>query len=126
MNWLKKILQDELGESIAICIVVMLLIWLIGCQAKVKSLNGTSLQVTRGELQNELDHILSVAELRFRELDRMDEIKQMIFNAALIMAKSGSINPIGVLTTFGAILGLGATVDNVKKRKDIKKLKNGG
>ena len=122
MSKIIKYLLTEIGQTTAIVIIALLIIWLIGCQSKVKSLNGGNILVSRGELKNELDHVLAVAELRFVELDRQDEIKQIIFNSALLMARSGAINPIGVLTTFGAILGLGATVDNVKKRKEIKKL----
>jgi len=117
-----EILKSEPGQSTAILAVAVLSIWLIGCQSKVKSLNGSNMLVSRSELENELSHILAVAELRFVELNRQDEIKQIIFNSAMLMAKSGAINPIGVLATFGAILGLGATVDNVKKRKKLKEL----
>lgn len=122
MDKLKKYLLTETGQSIAVIVILLLCVWIFGCQSKVRSLNGSLDEVTRVELKNELDHLLTVAESRFLELDRQDEIKQMIFNSALMMARGGSINPIGVMTTFGAILGLGATVDNVKKRKEIKKL----
>jgi len=122
MDKFKKYLLTEMGQSISIVVILLLCVWIFGCQSKVESLNGTRQLVNRGELKIELDHILAKAELNFQELDRQDEIKQIIFNSALMMAKSGSINPIGVLTTFGAILGLGATVDNVKKRKKIKAL----
>lgn len=122
---LKKFLKNETGQAIAIIIVGCLCFWIFGCQPKVQSLNGSGFKVGRMELQNELDHILSKAELRFAELNRQEEIRQIIFNFALLTAKSGAINPIGVLTTIGMILGLGATADNVVKRKKIKKLKNG-
>ena len=73
-------------------------------------------------MKNELDHILSVAELRFQELDQQDRIRQIIFDSAIMMAQSGKVSPLGILTTLGAILGLGATADNVVLRKKQKKL----
>jgi len=76
--------------------------------------------VTRDELHDELSFIIAQAETRFKSLDRQDELKQLITDQALLFAQGGAINPIGLLTANAALLGIGATVDNVRRRKKEK------
>ena len=116
------LIKSNIGQSIAVLIASCLVLWLFGCQPKTESLNGSKILVNRTQLENELDHILSVAELRFQELDQQDRMRQIIFDSAIIMAQSGKVSPLGILTTLGAIFGAGATVDNVAKRKKLKEL----
>ncbi len=121
----KKLLdltKKEIGQIIAIILAAGLLFWAYGCESKVKALNGSLRSVTRAELAMELDLILAKAELRFADLDQQDRIKKVLFDNAMLYAQSGTINPFGVLTTLAGIIGLGATVDNVRKRKEIKKI----
>jgi len=120
---LKKItefLNHERYQVIAITVCIGLLIWFIGCESKVRSLSDPSVRITRDELASEIDFYLANAEIRFKDLDRQDELKQTILDAALLYGQTGTINPMGLIATLAGVLGVGATVDNVRKRRDLR------
>lgn len=116
--------NHERYESIAVIIACGLLVYFYGCESKVQSLLFPDKQITRAELQIELETLLAQSENKFTKLDQQDQLKSLIFQQALQAATTGTINPVAALTTIGAVLGLGATIDNVRKRKEIKGLKN--
>lgn len=99
------------------------LFWIYSCHSTVISLVHANLKVTRVELVSEVDTFLASAEARFEDLDRQDLIKETIFNSVLELAQGGSVNPIGVVLALAGILGIGAGVDNIKKRTHINTLK---
>ena len=117
---LSTLFNHERYETIAVILICCFLVWIYGCESKTRSLADPLTRVTRSELQLELDQIVAAAKLRFQDLRRQDQIRQTIANAALLWAKTGAINPIGVGTSMLAIFGIGATVDNVRKRKELK------
>lgn len=121
---LSTLFNHERYQAIAFTITIGLTIWLISCDSKVRSITNPAVKVTRAELQNELDYYLSQVNTRIDDLDRQDEVKKALFDASLLMAQGGAINPIAIITTMAAIGGIGATVDNVRKRKRIKTLEN--
>lgn len=121
---LNELFNHERYGTIAIVIATTLLIWFYGCQSKVPSLLHPETQVTRQLLHMEIDNLLSMAELRYDQLDQQDLIKDALLQNALLVAAGGTLNPVAVITTIAGILGVGATVDNVRKRKVIKKLSN--
>lgn len=108
--------------SIALASILLLIWW--GCQGRAPSLIDPTKNVTRAELENELDLMLLRAEQGFARIEQREEIMNLIFQQALIAGQTGTINPFALLTSVGTILGVGATVDNVRKRKEIKTLKN--
>lgn len=116
VNYLKTIP----AETIAVLVCVLILFWAYGCEPKVESLDGRPKMVTRVELEQEVENFLALAQIRFDALSQQEELQQIVFNNALIYAEGGAINPIGVLTTLGAIFGLGATGDNIRQRKKLK------
>lgn len=116
--------NHERYESIAIAISAMLLIWFYGCESKVPSIQNPKRNVTRAVFKMEIDSILQMAEYRYTQLDQQDAIKEALLTNALLVASGGAINPIAVVTSITAILGIGATIDNVRKRKVIKTLKS--
>lgn len=122
---LKNFLNHERYQSIAGFLIVIMLVWFYGCESKVASLTRANTQVTRGELNLEIQSLQGLADLRYDELDRQDLLKQTFIEQALITGQTGIINPYGVITMLIGTLGIGATVDNVRKRVEIKKLKNG-
>lgn len=122
---LKNFLNHERYQSIAGFLIVIMLVWFYGCESKVASLTRANTQVTRGELSLEIQSLQGLADLRYDELDRQDLLKQTFIEQALIVGQTGIINPYGVITMLIGTLGIGATVDNVRKRVEIKKLKNG-
>jgi len=126
---MKKILlllfNHERYQTISIVVVTGLLVWLYGCQPKTVSLITPTKKVTKLQLQAELDFLLARAEQGFATISQQEQLRNFVFQQALITAQTGTINPIALLTSAGAILGLGGVVDNVRKRKIIKKLENG-
>ena len=115
-NFFKK----ETAEIIAFAIVILCTIWINGCESRVYSLSGNGLKLSRVELQNELDTYLALAKVRFEQLNKQDEFKQAVFNIGVNLAEGGTVSPLGVALILGNIIGIGATVDNVRKRKVIK------
>lgn len=100
-------------------LILVSLFWTYGCESKVRPLNGSAVRVTREELQTELNTYLALAEIRFDELDKQDQFKQILFNNAVIFAQTGGVNPLGVITSLAALFGIGATVDNIRTRKKL-------
>lgn len=125
-NLMKKLLSTLLNheryQSIAIVLITALLIWTYGCPSKVDSLRSPGNRLTRTEFEIEVTSLLATAEVRLLDLDRQDNIKRLIFDNLLLTAQSGQFNPVGLGMGIATILGIGATVDNVRKRKEIKNL----
>lgn len=111
------------GIVISSIIVISILAWCYGCPSQVVSIHNPPAKVTRAELEIEVDHFLKQAEIRFAELDQKDEFKRAIFAAAMEFMSQGKINPIAIVITLGNILGIGAAIDNVRKRTYINTLK---
>jgi len=109
-------------QTISILSVLLLLsIWL-GCEPKAQSIRNPSQKINRAQLESELDSIIVQVQNSVDDMDRKERILNYLFQQALIVAESGTVNPVGILTSLGAILGLGAGVDNVRNRKKIKTL----
>jgi len=105
------------GITIAFFITTAIMVWCYGCEAQVQSISDPSRKVTWDELNMEVETLLKTAEIRYGQLDKQEEIREALFNHALLAAQGGGINPIGLMTTLAAITGIGATVDNVTKRR---------
>lgn len=123
-NFLLTMFNHERYQSIAIIVILSLLVWTYGCPSHVDSLLTPGKSVTRPELQVELDTMVAMAANRVQDLDEQDSIKELIFTQAMLTAQGGQINLMGVIAAAAATLGIGATVDNVRKRKVIKDLNN--
>lgn len=118
---MKAIFNHERYKLIGVGACIALLIWFYGCESKTSSLLSPDKNLTRAELQLELDTLLKSAELKYADLDRQDEIKSALLNNLLLVAQSGTVNPIGVITSLAVVMGIGATVDDVRTRKRVKK-----
>lgn len=122
---IKRLLRHNQFLATALIIILVLGIWLVGCDSTVKSPFNPERDVTRQQLQNEVDKYMADIELAFDDLDRQDIFKQKLFEIGVVMAQGGTINPMGAGITLLGILGLGAVADNRKKDSIIKTLKNG-
>lgn len=131
MKTLRKIVSHNQGQTSAIVIVAVLVLWIYGCQSKVSSLIDPSRQVTRAELEIEveralkkpdadLDLILKQSKIKIAELDRQDEVKMALVDFAAITAEGKKVNPAGVAGLIFSVLGVGALADNRIKDKVIK------
>jgi len=93
------------------------LIFAHGCESKVTSITTPSAKVSRSELQVEVESFLAIADLRFADLNKQDEFRNELFKHAALWAQGGTLNPVGLALSLASIIGIGATVDNVTKRR---------
>lgn len=123
MTKLWAFIRHNSGIVIGIILVIAILVWCYGCQSKVTSISNYPVLVTRSALELEVDHFLKQAEMRFAELDQQDEFKRTLFAMAIDFMAEGKVNPLAIAITLGNILGLGAVIDNVRKRTYINTMK---
>lgn len=118
-------IRHNSGIIIGAVLAIAVLSWSYGCESKVVSITNAPVLVTRPELELEVDHFLKAAEIRFAELDQQDEFKRTFFAMAIEFMQGGKINPVAIAMAIGNILGIGAVLDNVRKRTHINTLKGG-
>ena len=127
---MRKWISHNQGIAVGIILAVGLLVWTYGCMSKVKSPISNTM-VTRPELtleveiqvkhiEAQLDALHKQAALQFESLDRADAMKRKLFEFASLTAANNAINPLGVITLVGTLLGIGVGVDNRIKDKIIK------
>ncbi len=124
MTKLWAFIRHNQGMFIGAGIAITVLLWTYGCQSQVRSIVKPTVLVTRAELELEVDNYLALAELRFADLDRQDRIKVTLFDTAIDFLQGGKVNPAAVALVLGNILGLGAVIDNARKRTHINTLKS--
>lgn len=123
MSKIWSFIRHNSGIVISSILCTVILAWVYGCPSTVVSVHNPPALVTRGELEIEVDHFLKLAEIRFEELDQQDEFKRTFFAWAIEFMSAGKINPLAVALSLGNLLGLGAVIDNVRKRTLINTLK---
>lgn len=123
MTKLYTFFRHNSGICIGFVLLPLILIYAYSCQSTVVSLVNSDIRITRQQLVLEVDTFLAAAALKFTDLDRQDLVKGTIFNSVLELAQGGTINPAGIALVIGNILGLGAVIDNVRKRTHINTLK---
>lgn len=128
---LKKMVRHNEGMTVCVILACAVCVWCYGCESKAFSLIEPGLQVTRLELTGELEAetarlsaelttLQAKARLRGEQLDKQDELKAAILEIGLVVAKGGTINPVGAVVSLVGLLGIGAVVDNRKKDGIIK------
>lgn len=123
MEQIWKFWTKETGLAIAILITISVLVFVWGCESTTKSLLDPNIRITREQLAGEIALLQSRIQQATKDIDSQDLIKEELFNQALIYGTTGAVNPIGVITALGTILGIGTTADNIRKRKQIARLK---
>ncbi len=103
-------------KTIALIVLTALLFWGYSCQPETKSLIHPGEMVTRPELQIELDGIIATAKYRMAELDKQEAFRDVIFENALVVAQTGTLNPLGVITLLAGLYGVSRGVKDVKDR----------
>lgn len=103
-------------KTIALTVLTALLLWGYSCQPEARSLLHPGEWVTRPELQIELDSIISTAEYRMAELDRQEAFRDLIFQNALIVVETGTLNPIGIITLLTGLYGITRGAKDIKDR----------
>jgi hypothetical protein len=84
-------------------------------------------QAEKENVVNKEKLALLVAQ-KVKLLDQQDAAKAAVLEIGFVLAEGGAVNPLGVLSTFAGILGIGLLRDNAKKDgliTDIKASKTG-
>lgn len=116
LSWIKQ----NYNIIIASLTALVIMVFCYSCEPKVLSLNGGDKLVTRAELSFELETFMSLAELRMVELDRKEQIRNLILQNALVLIEGQPLNPLGLVTGFAALYGMSRAGSGVAK-----KIKNG-
>lgn len=117
--WAK--LKEKIPAFITLNICIFLVWYAYGCEPKTTSLIDPQRKVDRAQLKTEIELLIMQSENRIADLDRQVAIRKAIFEQGLLIAQTGSINPLGVATSLLAVLGIGMTADDIRLRKKIKK-----
>lgn len=106
-----------------VCSLIITLV-IIGCEPKTQSLINKNHKVTRAELNIELETLLATAQLRSKDLDRQEQLRDLIFQSALQVTQGGQLSIPGLLLALGNVIGIGAIIDNRRKDAIIKTQKS--
>jgi len=113
-------LKNKWPVLISLALGAILLFFAYGCEPETKSLIDPNIKVNRTQLQSELEFLVATSHARFQDLDRQQEFRDMILQQSIIIAETGDINPVGLLTSIIALLGIGAGADDLRIRKKLK------
>jgi len=103
-------------KTIALIVLTALLFWGYSCQPQAESLIHPGEKVLRGELQIELDTIIAKAEFRMAELDKQEAFRDLIFQNALLVVETGTMNPAGIITLLAGLYGIARGGQDIKNR----------
>lgn len=109
-------LKDNWQWYLMIIIANIACLWIIACPPTTTSLLEHNKQVTREELQLELETIVNTAKFRMANLDEQDELRNIILQNAVLIIETGTVNPLGILTGLLALYGAGSAITRGKKK----------
>jgi len=118
-----KFLEDNWLQITIFAIGISSFIFCYGCKPKVSSLLYENTMVTAPELEIELQTLLAIAKIRQEDLVKQNQLRDLILKNVLIIAETGTVNPLGILTALFAFYGIGSaanTTKNAVKKKLIK------
>lgn len=107
----------------AIVTASIILATIFGCEPRTQSLIRPDHKVTRAELNIELETLLATAKIRTEELERQEQLRDLVFQSALAVAEGGKLSIPGLMLAVGNLLGIGAVIDNRRKDAIIKTYK---
>ena len=91
------------------------LVYVFGCQPTTNSMLEPTRQITRTELQLELEIIQRTFEQRSQDLADKQQLRNLIARNAMLLAEPGGINPLSIITGLLAVYGGGTAVRDTKK-----------
>lgn len=120
---MKNLLKNNWPKISAFLFAVLLLLWAAGCPATVSSPLNSNNQLTRAELQIELDMLLNTYQHKLSTLDQEERLRKLILQNALVIARAGSVEPLSILTTLLGFYGAGSIAASTGKavKKKLKK-----
>lgn len=113
-------MQNKLHIILPVILAGCLLIYAYGCEPRTGSLLTAGEKVNRRQLMSEIEMLEYKLEKGIADLDQQQRIRDLIFQQGLIIAQSGGVNPVGLITALMSVLGVGAIADDVRLRKKIK------
>lgn len=127
-EWFSKLFEEVRHykwTTVGIVLSLSILMWVYGCQTELTSPISEE-PVTQSEfnleveqeverLQNEAERLELVATNMNKKFEQVDQIKNSLFNALVVVAEGGAVNPLGVLVSVAGVLGLGHYADNREK-----------
>lgn len=116
-------LNENHWWTIGVIVTVLVGIWLMGCQSQVKSIRNPDIMVNRGELEAEIKGIEAEIVAKIDDLDRQDEVRQMIFDQLSVLAEGGGVNPLGLANSAISIFAVSSALNSASKLKKIKEEK---
>jgi len=128
-----ELIRHNQSMFISICLSLFFALWFFGCDSTTQSLVNPNVKVTEGvlnieytselaRLENELNALKAMTEVRLQDLHKQDAFKQALFENAQLIVSGNNPNPLGILSLIGTIFGIGAIIDNRKKDGIIKGL----
>ena len=122
-------MKNYISAGITFLVTAGILLFIYGCPSKTTSLLHNDRQVTREELQLELETIITTAKFRLADIKRQDEFKSLLIENAMIILDGQPFNPLGLLTGVAAIYGIASggyqIGGSVKRKVKNGKVKNG-
>ncbi len=117
MEYIKK----NIHWLISINIATLVIAYAYGCESETRSLIYPERKVTRAELTTELELLEQKSAIAYADLERKDRIRDLVLNQSLIIAQTGTVNPVGVIMSIMSVLGIGVAADDVRVRKKLKR-----
>lgn len=115
-------LKNHWLQCVLVGLTAALMIWAGGCPPRTPSPIDPSKQMTLPQLNVELEHLVKLYELAEADIREQQRIRTLILSNALLIAESGTINPLGLLTAAAGAYGLAsASTSAVKRIKKVSK-----
>lgn len=111
-----ELIKKHISIIVAVFVAGMLCLYQYGCEPTVKSLANENNYVNREELTIELNALMAKAEVRMIQLNKQDELRNILINNALLLAQGNPTNPLGIVTALAALYGIGTGVVSAKKK----------
>lgn len=109
-------LSENWPKTIALIVLTAIIFWGYGCPPLTDSLITPGKKITRPELQIELDTFVATATFRLADLERQDQVRDIVFQNALLLIEGGGINPVGVITMLAGLYGVTRGGSDLVKR----------
>jgi len=112
MTW--QHIKDHWPQSAVLVLAAVTLLWLTGCPPRARSPLDPTQKLTRAELAAQLDHLIAQYEFADADITQQEKVRTLIVNNALLMAQTGTINPLGLITGLAALYGVGSATNTAK------------
>lgn len=123
-EFLKTLFNHERYQTISIILTAIFLIFLSACEPRCHSLIDPQKKITRTELNGEIELLQSRIDSELQDLEQQEAIRTLLLSLANQYVATGAFPVIPAITGAITLLGAGAVVDNVRKRKDVAKLES--